>query len=77
MMIQTAAARREQSAVLLRSDRVEMNARELAEIEQRLAEGYYEGDAEALQALERLVAEVRRFREATDAPLPASIEDSY
>ena len=47
-----------------------MNARELAEIEQRLAEGYYETDPEALETMRRLVAEIRRFREEADSALP-------
>jgi hypothetical protein len=49
-----------------------MDARELALIEQRLAEGYYETDPEALEIMRRLVAEVRRFREEAES-LPASI----
>ena len=51
----------------------DMDARELALIEQRLAEGYYETDPEALQIMQRLVAEVRRFREEAESMLPASI----
>jgi hypothetical protein len=50
-----------------------MDARELAQIEQRLAEGYYETDPEALRTMQRLVAEVRRFREEADSMLPASL----
>ena len=43
-----------------------MDARELAQIEQRIAEGYYEADPDALRVMQRLVAEVRRFREASE-----------
>ena len=50
-----------------------MNAQELAVIEQRLAEGYYETDPEALETMRRLVAEVRRFREEAESALPASL----
>lgn len=32
-------------------------------IEQRLAEGYYDADLEALRTMKRLVDELRRFRE--------------
>lgn len=49
-----------------------MDARELAQIEQRLAEGYYESDPEALETMRRLVAEVRRFREEVELLMPAS-----
>lgn len=49
-----------------------MDARELALIEQRLAEGYYETDPEALETMRRLVAEVRRFREEAESVLPES-----
>jgi hypothetical protein len=49
-----------------------MDARELALIEQRLAEGYYETDPEALAIMRRLVAEVRRFREEAETALPAA-----
>ena len=47
-----------------------MDARELSQIEQRLAEGYYETDPEALEVMRKLVAEVRRFREEVDSVLP-------
>ena len=50
-----------------------MNAQELAKIEQRLAEGYYETDPEALETMQRLVAEIRRFREEAESVLPTSI----
>ena len=40
-----------------------MNERELQEIEQRLMEGYYEADADALAAMRRLIGEVRHFRD--------------
>jgi hypothetical protein len=40
-----------------------MDAQEIRRIEQRLAEGYYDADAEALQTMQRLIAELRRFRE--------------
>jgi hypothetical protein len=50
-----------------------MDARELAQIEQRLAEGYYEADTDALRAMQRLVQEVRRFREEAEEALPSSV----
>jgi hypothetical protein len=40
-----------------------MDAQELRKIEQRLAEGYYDADAEALRTMKSLIAELRRFRE--------------
>jgi hypothetical protein len=40
-----------------------MDARELGKIEQRVAEGYYDADAEALHTMKRLIDELRRFRE--------------
>ena len=40
-----------------------MNVQEIRKIEQRLAEGYYDADAEALQTMQWLIAELRRFRE--------------
>jgi hypothetical protein len=40
-----------------------MNAEELRRIEQRVAEGYYDADAEALRTMKRLIDELRRFRE--------------
>ena len=40
-----------------------MNARDLHEIEQRLKEGYYEADEDALTTMQRLLQEIRRFRE--------------
>ena len=49
-----------------------MDAQELAQIEQRLAEGYYEADPETLKAMQRLVAEIRKFREEAAAMVPAS-----
>jgi hypothetical protein len=45
-----------------------MDAQELAKIEQRLAEGYYDADAEALRTMTRLIAELRRFREEEALP---------
>jgi|SoiMethySBSTD1v2_1073268.scaffolds.fasta_scaffold64244_1 hypothetical protein len=47
-----------------------MDAQELRKIEQRLAEGYYDADAEALRTMRRLVDELRRFREAEAEPEP-------
>jgi hypothetical protein len=44
-----------------------MDARELAQIEQRIAEGYYEADADALRAMRMLVAAVRRLRQEADS----------
>ncbi|MDB5921859.1 MAG: hypothetical protein JWN13_795 [Betaproteobacteria bacterium] len=56
-----------------------MDGSELQQIEQRIKEGYYEADADALCVMRRLLAEIRRFREeaidrsAADADLaPAS-----
>jgi hypothetical protein len=49
-----------------------MDAQELAKIEQRLAEGYYETDPEALETMRRLVAEIRRFREEAESALPST-----
>ena len=43
-----------------------MNALELQKIEQRLKEGYYEGDSDTLQTMAELVEEVRRFRETAE-----------
>jgi hypothetical protein len=40
-----------------------MDGRELQQIEQRIKEGYYEADADALRVMERLLAEIRRIRE--------------
>ena len=40
-----------------------MDGSELQQIEQRIKEGYYEADADALCVMRRLLAEVRRFRE--------------
>jgi hypothetical protein len=45
-----------------------MDGRELQQIEQRITEGYYEADADALCVMRRLVNEVRRFREELWAP---------
>jgi hypothetical protein len=50
-----------------------MDARELAQIEQRLAEGYYETDPEALEIMRRLVAEIRRFREEAESVAPTTV----
>lgn len=52
-----------------------MDARELAQIEQRLAEGYYDTDPEALEAMRRLVAAVRRLREEAESTLPGSVAE--
>jgi hypothetical protein len=40
-----------------------MNAQELHEIEQRLKEGYYEADQDALETMQRLLLAIRRCRE--------------
>jgi hypothetical protein len=40
-----------------------MDGSELQQIEQRIGEGYYEADADALSVMRELLAEVRRFRE--------------
>ena len=40
-----------------------MDGSELQQIEQRIREGYYEADADALCVMRKLLAEVRRFRE--------------
>jgi hypothetical protein len=45
-----------------------MDAQELRKIEQRVAEGYYDADAEALRAMKCLLAELRRFREEEALP---------
>jgi len=50
-----------------------MDAQELRNIEQRLAEGYYDADAEALRTMRRLVAELRRFREEEAEPEPDAL----
>ena len=50
-----------------------MDAQELAKIEQRLAEGYYETDPETLETMRRLVAEIRRFREEAESALPSTM----
>lgn len=54
--------------------RAKMDAKELAQIEQRLAEGYYDTDPEALEAMRRLVAAVRRLREEAESTLPNTAE---
>ena len=43
-----------------------MNALELQKIEQRLKEGYYEGDPDTLRTMQELVAAVRRLREEAE-----------
>jgi hypothetical protein len=51
-----------------------MDSVELLQIEQRIQEGYYEADADALRVMRRLLDEVRRFREEISSPaaeLPA------
>lgn len=40
-----------------------MNATELQKIEQRLREGYYEGDPDTLRTMQELVTALRSFRE--------------
>ncbi|MGZ5152883.1 MAG: hypothetical protein ACXWI6_22710, partial [Burkholderiales bacterium] len=47
-----------------------MDGSELQQIEQRIKEGYYEADADALCVMRRLLAEVRRFREEALAAAP-------
>lgn len=51
-----------------------MDACELALIEQRLAEGYYEADPDTLQAMQRLIAEIRRFREEAATMVPVTAD---
>ena len=46
-----------------------MDAQQLHTIEQRLQEGYYEGDADTLSTLQALVTAIRSFREAESAPV--------
>ncbi len=43
-----------------------MNATELHKIEQRLREGYYEGDPDTLRTMQALVSALRRFREQSE-----------
>jgi hypothetical protein len=50
-----------------------MDAQELRKIEQRLAEGYYDADAEALRTMRRLIDELRRFREEEAEPEPDAL----
>ena len=45
-----------------------MDGRELQQIEQRIQEGYYEADADALRVMQRLLQEIRRFREEGLSP---------
>ena len=45
-----------------------MDSVELLQIEQRIQEGYYEADADALRVMRRLLDEVRRFREEISSP---------
>ena len=40
-----------------------MDCRELQQIEQRIQEGYYEADEDALRVMQRLLQEIRRSRE--------------
>ena len=47
-----------------------MNASELQKIEQRLREGYYEGDPDTLHTMRELVEELRRFRESVEIEEP-------
>lgn len=44
-----------------------MDALELQRIEQRLQEGYYEGDADTLRTMRELVQAIRHAREAAEA----------
>jgi hypothetical protein len=50
-----------------------MNAQELSKIEQRLAEGYYDADAETLRTMRRLVDALRRYREEEAEPEPDAL----
>jgi hypothetical protein len=43
-----------------------MNATELQKIEQRLKEGYYEGDPDTLRTMQALVRALRSFREEAE-----------
>jgi len=45
-----------------------MDALELQRIEQRLKEGYYEGDADTLRTMQELIQAIRRVREAAETP---------
>ena len=47
-----------------------MNAQELQQIEQRLKEGYYEGDPDTLRTMRELVEAIRRYREAAELEQP-------
>jgi hypothetical protein len=47
-----------------------MDGSELQQIEQRIREGYYEADADALAVMKRLLAEIRRFREEVLTEMP-------
>lgn len=44
-----------------------MNASELQKIEQRLKEGYYEGDPDTLSTMQALVKALRSFRENAES----------
>jgi hypothetical protein len=52
-----------------------MDAQELRQIEQRLAEGYYEADAEALRAMQKLIQVLRRLREEEAQPESEAFAD--
>jgi len=47
-----------------------MDGSELQQIEQRIKEGYYEADADALCVMKRLLDEVRRSREEVSTAGP-------
>jgi hypothetical protein len=46
-----------------------MDAQQLQRIEQRIKEGYYQGDADTLSTMQELVAAIRRVREDESAPV--------
>ena len=53
-----------------------MNASELQKIEQRLKEGYYEGDPDTLRTMQQLVEELRHLREAAELERAAELEQT-
>ena len=53
-----------------------MNMSELQKIEQRLKEGYYEGDPDTLRTMQQLIEELRHLREAAELERAAELEQT-
>jgi Spy/CpxP family protein refolding chaperone len=50
-----------------------MDMLSLQKIEQRLKEGYYEADPDALRTMQQLVSEIRRLRELAESEVPDEV----